>query len=532
MKTGLIRFAGIAGTVIFLFGVIGAFVVGFQSTAAVLPIAQMVIGLGAVIAWFLGYGLAQWRATAGRPHAHGIRFGAAAVVSTVLFVGILALVNYLGVRHDKRWDLTEEGVYSIAEQSKNIVANLKAPLKMVVFKTANGPDPDSIRDLLDLYASAGNGKFSFEIIDPQSKPHLVEKYGMKTGNFIYLEYGDTEPKAVSRINEFKEEAITNAILKLTRGVEKKIYYVQGHGEPDIKSNKPGGFEQFASAMSDEQLKLEPLTLATAGKVPDDAAALILNSPKKPLLPQEKELLLKYGDEGGRLLVTYDPRLSTPEVREIAQHFGATIGEDVVVDMVQRLFGGSPLQPIIPLNGAHKILERFSDQDLAIFNLASTVSVDSANAEAVKNCQELLKSGPQSWAEKNLAGVFDQEQGTAAKDPEDVAGPVPVAVVCEKKFEKKPDEQGPEKVSRVIVVGDSDWFANGNLQNYSAKDLVLNMLNWLSGEEGGVSIRPRQIRFSAAPIRPDQWVKIFMGSYLLPELLLLAGLFVWWRRRSV
>lgn len=537
MKSEQIRFAGIAGLVIFLFGVIGGFVVDFRGSGLILPGVHLVIGIGLCCFWFFAYGLRNLHGAGQVVQGRTARFGANAVVYILLFLGILVAANYLAGRHDRRWDLTEEGIYSIAEQSKSVIKNLKGPLKIAVFKTAVGPDPERIKDLLNLYKNANPSKFSFEIIDPQAKPHLVDKYGMKTGNFIYLEYGDSDPKAISRINDFSEEALTNAILKLTKGNEKKVYYVQGHGEPDIKSNKPGGFQQFANAINDEHMNLEPLILAQNNRIPDDAAAVILNAPQKSFLPQEKEMLIKYGDEGGRLLITYDPQISSIEIKEIALHFGIIIGNNIIVDMVQRLFAGPALgvQPIIALNGTHKILERFGEGEVAIFNMTSSVKIDDSNAEAKKNCQEFIKTGPNSWAETNIQALLNEENPTASKDPDDIAGPVSVAVVCEKSIEKaKTDSESEsfDKVSRVVVIGDSDWFANGNIMQYSARDLVLNIVNWLAGEEGGISIRPKQMRFSAAPIEQRQYILLFLGSYIIPELILLVGLYVWWRRRGL
>ena len=536
MKSDKIHFAGIAGVIVFLFGVIGAFIVGFQGAGIILPAVHLCIGAGLVIFWFFAHGLSHWRGTSEVVRGRTARFSVNAITYITLFLGVIIAANYLATRHDKRLDLTEEGIYSIAEQSKTVIKNLQASLKVAVFKVASGPEPERIKDLLNLYKNANPSKFSFEIIDPQAKPHLVEKYGMKTGSFIYLEYGDTDPKAISRLNDFSEEALTNAIIKLSKGDEKKLYYVQGHGEPDIKSNKPGGFEEFSNAITDEHMKLEPLVLATSDKIPDDAAAIILNSPRKSFVSQEKEMLIKYVDAGGRLFIAYDPQVSNPEIKEIASHFGIILGNDIIVDMVQRLFAGPALgvQPIVPLNGTHKILERFGEGDVAIFNMTSSVRVDETNQDAKKNCQELIKTGPNSWAETNLKALLDAENPSASRDPDDITGPVSVAVVCEKSLEKAKAEGAEpsfDKVSRVVVVGDSDWFANGNITQYSARDLVLNIVNWLAGEEGGISIRPKQMRFSAAPIERSQYMLIFLGSYVIPELILLAGLYVWWRSRN-
>ena len=71
-------------------------------------------------------------------------------------------------------------------------------------------------------------------------------------------------KAVSRIDEANENAVTNAIIKLQRGEAKKIYYVTGHEEPNLKSMHPEGLGRLAEAIANEHLTIDELLLGQAG----------------------------------------------------------------------------------------------------------------------------------------------------------------------------------------------------------------------------------------------------------------------------
>lgn len=530
-----IAFAGIGGLVLLLFGVIGGFVVEFRGIAMLLPGLHLAAGALLVALWFIGAGIGNIKSAL---FGRSTQYGAVAVLSSVLFIGIAIAANWIASQHNSQWDLTEEGVYSISDQSKQVIKSLTSPLKVVVFKTANGPDPQRIKDLLNLYSSQNPSKFSYDIIDPQAKPQLVEKFQMKTGNFIYMEYGEADPKNVTRLGDFTEEAITNAVLKLARGEAKKIYYVQGHGEADLKFAKEGGAKQFADEANNSHLKVEGVFLAQVNKIPDDAAAVILNSPRKPMLQQEKDMLIRYVDNGGRLLMFSDPQRST-DTKELASYFGITIGDNVVIDPMQQIFG-SPVQPVVSdFDKRHPITAKFSEgaaNMVAVFNVASSVTVDKTKKDSKWNCTDLLKSGADSWGETDLQSLFNPENPKAEKGPEDLAGPLALGVACEKKLdapeaEKKDGKENFEKVARVVVYGDSDWIANGNLGVSANKDLAMNSLSWLAGEEGGISIRPKQMRFSMVPISKEQYIDIFILSYIVPEILLLAGLWVWWRRRS-
>jgi len=86
------------------------------------------------------------------------------------------------------------------------------------------------------------------------------------------------------------------------------------------------------------------------------------------------------------------------------------------------------------------------------------------------------------------------------------------------------------MTRVVVFGDATWIENGGLAAMGNRDLVLNAVNWVTGEEGGVAIGPKSLRASVAPIPQSTFNVILALSFLGPEIILLLGLFVWWRRR--
>jgi ABC-type uncharacterized transport system involved in gliding motility auxiliary subunit len=534
-------FLGVFGLLVLLFGVGGFFVFGVTGVPvflSTLVVAHLVLGVVLLALWLMSR---DWKGgLADSSVGRGARFGANVLLYSVVFLGLVGIANFLVHRHNQRWDLTEEGVYSLSPQSLSIAQNLAKPLKLVAFKGAMQND-QMMEDLFKLYKDGNPAKITTEIVDPQSKPHLVDQYEMKTGNLVYLEYGEGDKKSVSRINEFGEQALTNAILKLTRGEAKKIYFLQGHGEPALDNAAPRGLKQFADAIGDEHLTLEGLLLGEKGAVPDDAAAVLLVSPSKPLLAVEKESLLKYGDGGGSLLLLSDPRRDT-DVAEIADHFGIQVNKDLVIDLVQRLFAApGPADTIIARNyGTHAITRALTNQDPVIFSVASSVKAKSGNAQGA-TYTELVKSGSNSWAETNLAMVFDQSPPQVAFDEgQDTRGPVSLGVAFEKKVSSesgKPEERKGEsepkfdKTSRVVVVGDSDWLTNQLFAQYANRDLALNVLNWLVGEEGGITIRPKSLKASTTSISRQDYMLIFAASLLVPELILLVGLLVWWKRRT-
>jgi ABC-type uncharacterized transport system involved in gliding motility auxiliary subunit len=534
-----IRFSGILGGVLVLFGILGGLIA--EEYDSPLIAGHLILGVICLGAWLFASGTRGVASAGAVLKGRSARFGANVLIYTGVFVGVLVALNWIVHRHDRRYDLTEEGVYSLAPQSRDLVKGLQQPLKIVGFLVGDDPGQENqLRDLFARFKEANLERVTTELVDPRAKPHLVQTYGMKPGNVVYLELGDGETKATSRINDSSEEGITNAILKLTRGAAKKLYVVQGHGEPDITANDPTGLKGFADAIGDEHLTLAGLILGQHSKIPEDAAGVLLISPKKPLLAEERQLLINYVEGGGRLLLMADPR-TTEDVRTIAAHFKIEVGNDVIIDQIQRLFAAPALgvQPIVTTYTPHPLTRNMSEREVTVFNLASSIR-SVGTSDATSTWTDLAKTGLTAWAERNLEQLFDAPEAAAVRDPEDLVGPVTIAAAYERKLDgAKPANEGSEaggddfrKVARVVVFGDSDWILNANLAVYSNRDFALNAVNWLVGEEGGVTIRPRQMRVSLAPMSQETFVWLLISSFLVPELILIVGLAVWWRRKSV
>ena len=64
-------------------------------------------------------------------------------------LGILVALNYLASRRNHRWDLTAGKQFSVADQTRNILQKLDAPVKVLVFDKAT--NFDTFRDRLDEY---------------------------------------------------------------------------------------------------------------------------------------------------------------------------------------------------------------------------------------------------------------------------------------------------------------------------------------------------------------------------------------------
>ena len=84
----------------------------------------------------------------------------------------------------------------------------------------------------------------------------------------------------------------------------------------------------------------------------------------------------------------------------------------------------------------------------------------------------------------------------------------------------------QKVWHAIKVG-----ANAYLGFQGNKDLVMNMVNWLSAEESLISIRPKSQEHQTLDMNQRQMGRLlYLGVFGVPLVIILIGAGVWWRRR--
>ena len=98
--------------------------------------AHLVVGLACLVAqFFVGQG--SWTTFLGR---RSTRYGANAVVYSLVFVVVFAMINFLGARYHKRFDLTAAQVNSLSDQSRSVLEALEDTVQVDTF-VENGADP-------------------------------------------------------------------------------------------------------------------------------------------------------------------------------------------------------------------------------------------------------------------------------------------------------------------------------------------------------------------------------------------------------
>ena len=257
------------------------------------------LALGGLVCTLL-YVLSQWREIVREFSGRQARLGSLAIASILVVLGILAAINYLASRHNKRWDLTAAGQYTLSEQTKKVLNSLQKPVRVTVF--ARTEDFPRFRSRLDQYQYQSK-QLQIEYIDPEKRPALAEKLKESGLGTIVLEYEDR----TQRVTADDEQDLTNALIKVVQGETHKVYFTQGHGERDTTASEGSGFSGLAQELGSDNFTGEKLVLLQQ-EIPADASVLVIAGPTSDFLQPEIDRLKAYLAKGGKLLLTIDPPL--------------------------------------------------------------------------------------------------------------------------------------------------------------------------------------------------------------------------------
>lgn len=470
---------------------------------------QFVIGLGGIGA-YLWVNLTRVR---DRFSGRGAFFLASSLVTGALVLGALGGLNYLAAKKPKTWDLTKDRIYTLSDQTVGILKGLKEDVRVVAFYSPTEPEYVELDQRLRQYRQRTD-KLKVDLLDPAKHFKEAKEFNISLGGpRVIVKAGGKE----SRAKDVTEESLTNAIAEVTRGASKTIYFSKGHGEHAIGDATERGMKLYVDNLKSDGYQTAEIELAATRTMPADAQALIIAGPVASLGDGEARLVQEWVDKGGKLIAMIDPTVHSGLEKAFAA-WGVKLGNDEVIDTESQ----QPQFALAQEYADHPITNpRSSPFQLAsIFPLARSVS-KAENVPAGWNVIELARTGSRAWGETDP--IRDNEQ-VAYTPGKDLKGPVPLAVAA--------THGSGDSESRVVVIGNSNFAANGFYRLLGNRDFALNAASWVAHEEAKISIRPKSRTSNHLFLTREQQNTMTMFAFdLLPFSLLFAGLLVWQTRKS-
>ena len=461
------------------------------------------------------------------------KYGTYAVVYTIVIIAVLAAINFLANRYTKSWDSTSNKQYSLADQTKKVVGGLKNDVTINYFDKAT--QFPQARDLLDRY-SALSPKLKVNYYDPDKKPQIAKAAGVRSYGTIQVESGTKKEEAKS----LSEEEITGAIIRSLKTGERNACFVTGSGERSLDDTGRSGYSAVKDALERNNIKTRTVNLLTSGAkptpeaagappaagkiaVPADCSVLVVAGPQHDYVQPETDAIKAFVEGGGKGLFKLDPPLnmSSSQTEDIVTleavlaGWGVTVNKDLALDTsgIGQIFNLGPEVPLVTTYESHPIVNQMKDVATA-FPLSRTLDVKNGDKTTV---EKLFTTSDNSYA------TTDLKSGSIRIDPKkDRKGPLTLGAAG--KYTGPPE-------GRFVVVGSSLWPANNFIRFNGNRDLLLNMMNWLTADEDLISIRPkapedRPLNLSGQKLNSIFWLSVV----IFPLAVVGFGMATWWKRR--
>ncbi len=454
----------------------------------------------------------------------------------LILITILASLAYLTMRFDKTFDLTEEKLHSLSDQTLSVLQSMEE-LKITVFY--KGKQNLSVKNDLDRYFKIYKQNAShiqFQYIDAHLNNKLAREYldSLSDKNnknaFVFVEH---QSKRVRIEEPIDERTILSALIRVSSRVNQNIYFTSGHGERNMFADHAQGLSAFTSALEDTSFNVvEWNFIEKRGGVPEDASALMILGPTKPFFEQEIKWIKEYIQKNGRVFIALDPGVNQNLTPFLKETLHVDFKNNFIISPISSLVGKSNTSVMgMDYNANHLITKDFVQimgGFTSIFDEVSQITfeehpqmkisplIHSVNGFTISS----LDIAPAQEKQQSfiLAVAVEEEQ---KKDLEK----------SKKENKNETDSQNKEKENRFISVifGDSNFLTNSSLNMGVHKDIALNVISYLADRENLLNIRPKQPKGTRMILTQSHKLVLVIVAILLPLICFICAVFIWVRR---
>lgn len=435
-------------------------------------------------------------------------------VFVALLAVLVALLAWVAHEYRVERDVTRAARNSLSAATLGALRQIQGPVHVTAYAIRQDTGGTNIHKMIEervrTYQRA-KPDIELRLVDPREQPKVAAEAGLRTPNALVIEYQRRSEQIP--LSEFNEQNFANALVRLLRGGNNLVLWLDGHGERRLDGSANHDLGNFGSQLREKGFSISSINLGIAQEIPANAAVLVMSQPQVDLQPAEIEKLLAYIDRGGNLLWLIDTE-PLHGLQPLAEKLGLVLTPGTIVDPALAPRSGPPVFAVAANYARHAVVG--SLQYNSLFPHARQIGADDGVGWRVT---PLIDVAPRGWVETgklDAKPVFDKAR--------DFPGPINIASA----FERTVDD----REQRVIVVGTGHFLSNSFLGNSGNLSLGIAMLNWLSGEDALVTVEARP----AADTRLDidsvhLYLIAFVVLLLLPLAFAVTGIAVWWRRRN-
>ena len=472
-------------------------------------------------------------------------------------VGVLLVVAYLSVLYPLRFDLTDEGLHSLSEQTAAMLERIEKPVHIVFFH-----DP-LLRPTVELYEliAAQTPLVTVDFYDPMINPAQARMRGVQFAGTAILESEDR----TMQVHGGEEVDIANGILRIAQGANQRVCFLDGHGEADPFSaeshdhmegeaehshglggktmvHERHGMAKARHALEALNYEVEKVSLLRGTGALDGCAVLVVSGPKVPLLEAEITTIGDFLAANGNAFFMLDPFVQSG-LELVLRENGVVLDDNIVIDEA-RHFWADVSSPAVTNYNHHQVTRELP---LTFYPGARSLSPTPERVPGT-SITPIVNSSTNSYGETtpDRVGLDEDDQagpntimaiisrrpvtpGSAQAirlGPQDDMPPIPALPP-----EDEEAAPAPTGRSRIAVVGDSDFATNSFFHILGNGTLFVNTVSYLAAQENLIGIEPRTFDLPRVNLTNRQMKgTLFLTIVLIPGILAVVGIAVWWKQR--
>ena len=306
-----------------------------------------------------------------------------------------------------------------------------------------------------------------------------------------------------------EGQLTSAISYVTSEDLPKVYTITGHGETALD-------DTFKSALEKMNISVEDLTLLQEEAIPEDAAAVIINGPTSDFSADDAAKISTYLAGGGKLIVTtaYNKTEDTPNFDGILSAYDIQVTSGVVMDSDSSHYYQYPFYLLPDVASA---TQTSKVTNYVFMPYAQALTNAGAHPDTI-TWTDLLTTSDNAYVKTDISNIttFEKESG-------DQTG----------KFTLAANVTDSESGADITVVASVLAFSNDANSIVSGQNLALfkGIASTFASSDSAVSIDAKPYTYTTLSV--NQSVAIMSETLLvmvLPVVLLVIGIVIWYRRR--
>lgn len=453
---------------------------------------------------------------------------AAAIVITVL---VNIFVTVLTDKFPLKIDLTTNKMYELSDKTKDFLENYNMPADIYILAGESEQDTN-IRAVLDKYAAL-NSNIKITNINIASNPTFGKKYLTGTAklqaNSVIVDGGEkfkmytmndlygvnAQSGLYTSLNV--ENRITSALRYISTEEDLNAYLVKGHNEMTVSG--------AADFLTEENYTVKEINTLTEN-VPEDAGLLIIAKPTVDFSKEEISKLDSYLTSGGNVQVYFDVecRGLTNLFTYLKSVWGMSVSDDIVIETNTSrsvMLPGSSMGLVVPVVEQSEFTDSIikNQRTLAYFPYAKAVRPEFETKGDI-SVMPLLSSSDNSYTTTNYENV--SKTGNETEEKYTVA-----ALAQDKKNGSSVYVSG---CTMLLSVEASTLTNNYGLANY---DYFMNLINYTLGNDEGFAVGEKALADNVITISQSAEKIIFaVVVILIPAVVLIAGVFVWIKRRHL